>query len=85
MFEAPKPKRSTTAQVASFALHTALVYLIVAPAAPLFVTPIRIQLGHGGHSAELVFTGHNTAEISDPEDSTPKRYQVAYIDRKSVV
>lgn len=79
MFEAPKPKRSTSAQVVSFALHAALVYLIVAPAAPLFVHPIAIQLGRGGHSTELVFSGHNTANFSDPEDSTPKRYQLAYV------
>ena len=86
MFEAPKPKRSTAAQVTSFALHAALVYLVVAPAAPLFVKPIAIQLGHGGHSTELVFTGRNTADISDPEDSTPKRYQLAYVppDAKTV-
>jgi TonB family protein len=79
MFEAPKPKRSTSAQVVSFVLHAALVYLVVAPAAPLFVHPIAIQLGRGGHSTELVFSGRNTADISDPEDSTPKRYALAYV------
>ena len=79
MFEAPKPKRSTAAQVVSFVLHVALIYLVVAPAAPLFVKPIAIQLGHGGHSTALVFIGHNTAELSDPELSTPKRYQLAYV------
>ena len=80
MFETPKPsQRSTRAQVASFLFHAALVYVVVVPPAALYVTPYRVQLGHGGSSTALIFTGRNTAEVAEPDDALPTRHKVAYI------
>lgn len=80
MFETPQPRRrSTRSQVASFALHAALIYLLVAPPPPLFVRPYAVQLGNNGHSTALVFNGRNTDEIADPEDATATRHDLAYV------
>jgi TonB family protein len=80
MFESPQPShRSTRAQAVSFVFHALLVYLLLMPPTPLFVTPYSVQLGHGGTSTALVFTGRNTAEVVDPDDATPTRHKLAYM------
>jgi TonB family protein len=79
MFEPPQRKRSTRSQAFSFVFHGLLAYLLLAPPSPLFVRPYAVQLGNHGHSTALVFDGHNTAEINDPEDATPTRHKMAYI------
>lgn len=80
MFEPAKPShRSTRAQVASFLFHAALIYVVVAPPAALFVRPYAVQLGRGGTSNALVFTGHDLRELQDPEDALPTRHNLAYV------
>lgn len=79
MFEPTKPShRSTRAQIVSFLFHAALIYIVVAPPAALFVRPYAVQLGRNGTSTALVFTGHNTADIEDPEDALPTKHKLAY-------
>lgn len=88
MFEQPKPKRRRIrSQAISFALHAALIYLLVKPPAALFVSPIRIQRGNFGHATTITFTGRNRADFSDPEYNRPKRFDVAYVppDAKTII
>jgi TonB family protein len=80
MFEQPPTRRrSTRSQIVSFLLHAALIYLLVRPPAPLFLTPLSVQRGNNGHATTLVFTGRNRAAIADSEDATPIRRELAYI------
>lgn len=80
MFETPQPsRRSTRAQTLSFVLHGVLAFVLLAPPIPLFVRPYAVQLGNNGHSTALIFNGHNTAEIADPQDATSIRHDMAYV------
>lgn len=80
MFDSPQPKhRSTRSQALSFVLHALIAYLLLAPPAPLFITPYAVQRGNGGHSTALVFTGRDTSEIVDPEDASRTKHDLAYI------
>lgn len=80
MFEPVKPShRSTRAQIVSFIFHAVLVYIVVVPPVALFVRPYAVQLGHGGTSTALVFTGRDTREQQDPVDSLPTKHDFAYI------
>lgn len=80
MFEPVKPShRSTCAQIVSFVFHALLIFAMVVPETALFVRPYAVQLGRGGTSTALVFTGHDTREVQDPEDAMPTKHDMAYV------
>ncbi len=77
MFEATQnaTHRFPWSKAVSFAGHCAIVYLLVRPPAPIFVTPSSVMRGDRGTSTEIVYLGRTGAETTRPTGASdvPKR------------
>ena len=61
----PSNRRWNTALLVSFVLHCVVIYFLVRPPRPIYVTPSAVAFGHGSTSAELVYwTQHGSGEDS---------------------
>jgi hypothetical protein len=64
----PSNRRWNTSLLVSLVLHCVVIYLLVRPPRPIYVTASSVAFGHGGTSTELVYLPqHGSAAAQDPE------------------
>src|SRR5450759_2008991 len=76
MFSEARPanRRWNTSLLVSFVLHCVVIYFLVRPPRPIYVTPSSVAFGHGGTSTELVYLSqHGSAAAQDPEANAEQR------------
>lgn len=70
----PSNRRWNTSLVVSFVLHCVVIYFLVRPPRPIYVTPNSVAFGHGGTSPELVyFSAHGSAASQDSAKTAEPR------------
>ena len=70
----PSNRRWNSSLLVSFVLHCVVIYFLVRPLRPIYVTPSSVAFGHGGTSTELVYLSqHGSAAAHDPEASPEQR------------
>lgn len=57
MFTQPRRanRRWKASLAVSFVLHAVVIYFLVRPPRPIYITPSQVAFGHGGRSTELVY------------------------------
>lgn len=70
-------RRWNTSLLVSLVLHCVVIYFLVRPPRPIYVTPSSVAFGHGGTSTELVYLSqHGSAAAQDPE-ADPEHRRIA--------
>lgn len=73
----PSNRRWNPSLLVSFVLHCVVIYFLVRPPRPIYVTPSSVAFGHGGTSTELVYLSqHGSAAAQDPE-AKPEQRRIA--------
>ena len=73
----PSNRRWNRSLLVSFVLHCVVIYFLVRPPRPIYVTPSSVAFGHGGTSTELVYLSqHGSAADQDPE-ARPEQRRIA--------
>lgn len=73
----PSNRRWNTSLLVSLVLHCVVIYFLVRPPRPIYVTPSSVAFGHGGTSTELVYLSqHGSAAAQDPE-ARPEQRRIA--------
>lgn len=73
----PSNRRWNTSLLVSLVLHCVVIYFLVRPPRPIYVTPSSVAFGHGGTSNELVYLSqHGSAAAQDPE-ARPEQRRIA--------
>ncbi len=80
MFVQPPTSRRTrrTALAVSFVLHAIVVYFLVRPPRPIFVTPSEVAFGHGGTSTELIYFSQQGASSAQSSKEPPEKRPLSY-------
>jgi periplasmic protein TonB len=73
----PSNRRWNSSLLVSLVLHCVVIYFLVRPPRPIYVTPSSVAFGHGGTSTELVYLAqHGSAATQDP-DARPEQARIA--------
>jgi TonB family protein len=76
MFAEPRRARRNwnTSLLVSFALHAIILYVLVRPPRPIYVTPSQVAFGHGGTSTELIYFSRqgSGATFSSASEAQPR-------------
>ena len=76
--QAPTSKRRWNASLlVSLVLHCVVVYLLVRPPRPIFVTPSQIAFGHGGTATELVYFSQRGSTAAQVSTAVPEKRQIS--------
>lgn len=70
-------RRWNTSLLVSFVLHCVVVYFLVRPPRPIFVTPSAVAFGHGGTTTELVYSSQRGSAATQPSATTPEKRQIS--------
>lgn len=70
-------RRWNSSLLVSFVLHCVVVYFLVRPPRPIFVTPSQIAFGHGGTTTELVYFSHRGASTAPDSTTVPATRQIS--------
>jgi protein TonB len=70
-------RRRNASLVASFAAHCVIVYLLVRPPQPVYLTPSQLAFGHGGASTELVYLAQQGSATAQSSEAKPQRRQLS--------
>ena len=70
----PSTRRWNASLLVSFVLHCVVLYFVVRPPRPIYVTPSSVAFGHGGISTELVYwTQHGSAASENSATQAEQR------------
>lgn len=61
----------------SFVVHCVVIYFLVRPPRPIYVTPSQLAFGHGGTSTELVYLAQHGSAAAQASAAQPERKQLS--------
>ncbi len=69
-------RRRNRALLVSFVVHVVVVYFVVRPPRPMYITPSSVAYGHGGTSTELVYLSARGAISYSDSAEKPEQQQI---------
>jgi TonB family protein len=79
MFLQPRSsnRRWNASLLVSFVVHCVVIYFLVRPPRPIYVTPSQLAFGHGGTSTELIYLAQHGSAATQASGAQPERKQIA--------
>jgi periplasmic protein TonB len=73
----PSNRRWNSSLLVSFVLHCVVLYFLVRPPRPIYVTPSTVAFGHGGTSTELVYLSQQGSTAAQNSEARPDQRRIA--------
>jgi TonB family protein len=73
----PSNRRWNTSLLVSLVLHCVVIYFLVRPPRPMYVTPSSVAFGHGGTTTELVYWTQQGSTASQDSATKPEQRRLA--------
>jgi TonB family protein len=73
----PSNRRWNTSLLVSFVLHCVVIYFLVRPPRPMYVTPSAVAFGHGGTTTELVYWTQQGSSAAQDSTTKPEQRRLA--------
>jgi periplasmic protein TonB len=70
-------RRWKASLVVSMMLHCVVIYFLVRPPRPIYVTPSQLAFGHGGTSTELIYLAQHGSAATQASEAKPERKRIA--------
>ena len=73
----PSNRRWNTSLLVSLVLHCVVIYFLVRPPRPMYVTPSAVAFGHGGTTTELVYWTQQGSAAAQDSTTKPEQRRLA--------